>query len=119
MESSTDDWLEIAEGILAKYFGNVVDIAIFVPRNSEKTRYLVIARATEDEGSLILINIWKNGKYLLDNQVFPKDRLSNFNGKVIKATAFNLAPYNYKDNPNDENYQGSEVCIAHILTILT
>ena len=110
MESSTDDWLEIAEGILAKYFGNVVDIAIFVPRNSEKTRYLVIARATEDEGSLILINIWKNGKYLLDNQVFPKDRLSNFNGKVIKATSFNHPPFNYKDHPKEENYQGFEVC---------
>ena len=36
--------------------------------------------------------------------------MSNLKGVAIKATSFNYPPVCYKENPEDEEYQGLEVC---------
>ena len=93
-----------------KYFANIIDIALFVPKGGNS--FSIVTRSLENDQELTVLNIWKNGDYIWNTPVYPKGRMSNLKGVAIKATSFNYPPVCYKENPEDEEYQGLEVLLG-------
>ena len=91
-----------------KDFVNITEITLFVPKGGNS--FSIITRSLENDQELMVLNIWKNGDYIWNTPVYPKGRMSNLKGVAIKATSFNYPPVCYKENPEDEEYQGLEVC---------
>ena len=91
-------------------FGNVLEIALFVPKTGG-SMYSIFGRSLDNDKELTVLNIWDNGKYTWNTPVYPKGRMSNLKGAEIKATSFQFPPFNYQENPEneDEEYQGLEV----------
>ena len=98
-----------------KYFANIIDIALFVPKGGNS--FSIVTRSLENDQELMVLNIWKNGDYIWNTPVYPKGRMSNLKGIAIKATSFNYPPVCYKENPDDEEYQGLEVC-TYVIKVL-
>jgi hypothetical protein len=92
-------------------FDNVLEIALFVPKTGGGSMYSIFGRSLENDKELAVLNIWDNGKYIWNTPVYPKGRMSNLKGATIKATSFQFPPFNYQENPEneDEEYQGLEV----------
>ena len=93
-----------------KYVVNIIDIALFVPKGGNS--FSIVTRSLENDQELMVLNIWKNGDYIWNTSVYPKGRMSNLQGVAIKATSFNYPPVCYKENPEDEEYQGLEVLLG-------
>ena len=91
-------------------FGNVLEIALFVPKTGG-SMYSIFGRSLDNDKELTVLNIWDNGKYTWNTPVYPKGRMSNLKGAIIKATSFQFPPFCYQENPEneDEEYQGHEV----------
>ena len=98
-----------------KDFANIIDIALFVPKGGNS--FSIVTRSLENDQELMVLNIWKNGDYIWNTPVYPKGRMSNLKGVAIKATSFNYPPVCYKENPEDEEYQGLEVC-TYVIKVL-
>ena len=102
-----------------KDFANIIDIALFVPKGGNSIS--VFTRSLENDQELVVLNIWKNGAFIWNTPLYPKERISNLKGVAIKATSFNYPPVCYKENPEneDEEYQGIEVHFIKHLTLCT
>ena len=69
-------------------------------------KYVIYGRDQATETKLEIFNIWGDGSYRWQNkEIFPI-RMSNLNGRKIKATSFDYKPFCY---PVDGVYQGYEV----------
>ena len=42
-------------------------------------------------------NLWNGTRYLFPNKLLFPDKLSNFGGKTLQATSFQLAPFTYQN----------------------
>ena len=89
--------------------------ALFLyPESGDK--YTIYGRDPETETELKIMNIWKNGIFYWKNKKLFPDRMQNLAGRVLTATSFEYSPFIYKENPEDEKFQGYEVvrkyCIA-------
>ena len=89
--------------------------ALFLyPESGDK--YTIYGRDPETETKLKIMNIWKNGIFYWKNKKLFPDRMQNLAGRVLTATSFEYSPFIYKENPEDEKFQGYEVvrkyCIA-------
>ena len=98
-----------------KYVVNIIDIALFVPKGGNS--FSIVTRSLENDQELMVLNIWKNGDYIWNTSVYPKGRMSNLQGVAIKATSFNYPPVCYKENPEDEEYQGFEVHTVFLMIL--
>ena len=52
----------------------MADVAIFNPQKED--HYSVLARNPANEDEIKLMNIWKDGKFMFDNVIYPKNRLT-------------------------------------------
>ena len=87
------------------FFEKILNVAIFVPQF--ENHFSVMARDPKDESKLTLMNIWKNGRFMFQANIFPSNRLRNLKGKTLRATSFERAPNVYKDQ--NGHWTGSEV----------
>ena len=67
------------------FFKEVIDLVIILPKSVNA--YDIFARNEFSEKEVKLMNIWRNGKFVLDKPLFPK-RLENLAGKTLKITSF-------------------------------
>ena len=72
-------------------------------------KYTIYGRDPETETELKIMNIWKNGIFYWKNKKLFPDRMQNLAGRVLTATSFEYSPFIYKENPEDEKFQGYEV----------
>ena len=52
----------------------MADVAIFNPQKED--HYSVLARNPANEDEIKLMDIWKDGKFMFNNDVYPKNRLT-------------------------------------------
>ena len=50
------------------------DVALYNPQ--KENHYTVLARNPANEDEIKLMNIWKDGKFMFDNVIYPKNRLT-------------------------------------------
>ena len=81
------------------------DVALYNPQKEH--HYTVLARNPANEDEIKLMNIWKDGKFMFENKIFPNNRLRDLHGKVLTATTFDRAPAVYKKD--DGSWGGLEV----------
>ena len=87
------------------FFAQMLHIAVFVPQ--AENHFSVLARNPDMEDEIKLMNIWKDGKFMFENKIFPNNRLRDLHGKVLTATTFDRAPAVYKKD--DGSWGGLEV----------
>ena len=56
------------------FFEQVSDVALYNPQ--KENHYTVLARNPANEDEIKLMNIWKDGKFMFDNVIYPKNRLT-------------------------------------------
>ena len=56
------------------FFEQVSDVALYNPQKEH--HYTVLARNPANEDEIKLMNIWKDGKFMFDNVIYPKNRLT-------------------------------------------
>ena len=83
---------------------NVVDLTIALRR--ETHTFSFFGRDVQNEAKIMLMNIWKNGHFMWERNILPKNRLQNLQQKQLRATSFVYAPNIYKEN---NTYVGYEV----------
>ena len=69
-------------------------------------KYVIYGRDQATETKLDIFNIWGDGSYRWHNKAIFPIRMSNLNGRKIKATSFDYKPFCYLV---DGVYQGYEV----------
>ncbi|KAK9892095.1 hypothetical protein WA026_018297 [Henosepilachna vigintioctopunctata] len=94
---------------------HVADVLIINPRNSdtfELWTHNFVASENMNELKLLDIFFAENKSFLFETNLYP-DKLKNFEGRVLKITCFNYAPYASCDPnlPQDKLY-GSELRAA-------
>ena len=86
------------------FLQGVVDLTIALHRGNHT--YSFFGRDVETESKIILLNIWKNGHFMWERNILPKNRLQNLQHKQLRATSFVYEPFIYKEN---NTYVGYEV----------
>ena len=68
------------------FFEQMADLAIYNLQG--KDHYSVLARDPSNENKIKLMDIWKNGKYMFGNTIYPTNRLmvSNDNRTIKPFT---------------------------------
>ena len=92
-------------------FKEITNVAIVLKRSADD--FSIFAR-NHDKSDIVLTRIWKRGRYIYKKgPIFPTDKLiRNFEGKLLKVTSFDLAPFIYKESPEDLEFTaGYEVRI--------
>ena len=56
------------------FFEQMADVAIYNPQ--AKDHFSVLARDPSNEDEIKLMDIYKNGKYMFGNTIYPKNRLT-------------------------------------------
>ena len=110
--TENDDIDTIKSKLLSKKgpFKEITNVAIVLKRSADD--FSIFAR-NHDKSDIVLTRIWKRGRYIYEKgPIFPTDKLRNFDGKLLKVTSFDLAPFIYKESPEDLEFTaGYEVSI--------
>ena len=110
--TENDDFDAVRSKLLSKkgLFKDVTNVAIVLKRSADD--FSIFAR-NHDKSEIVLTRIWKRGRYLYKKgPLFPTDKLTNLDGKLLKVTSFDLAPFVYKESPEDQEFTaGYEVRI--------
>ena len=110
--TENDDIDTIKSKLLSKKgpFKEITNVAIVLKRSADD--FSIFAR-NHDKSDIVLTRIWKRGKYIYKKgPIFPTDKLRNFDGKLLKVTSFDLAPFVYKESLEDLEFAaGYEVRI--------
>ena len=90
-------------------YRNFSNVFISFDCAGSEDKYTIYGRDPETETKLKIMNIWKNGILYWKNQKLFPNRMQNLAGRALIATSFEYSPFIYKENPEDEKFQGYEV----------